>query len=195
MPLHPEGYRFKADFPEAALLVKEADVRMAGVNIGKVKDKELAPDGRADDSRDRAGPPLRPDRPGRPRGPAPEEPPRRDLRGDRRPGSPRAKNLPDGGTLPARSVDQTVQLDEVFRVFDPRDAAGLPGVAPRGGDRHLRHVRRDFNDSLGNAAPFFKGGADVLRPLAEQEVALRRVSATPGACSAPSRARTTACAA
>src|SRR6185295_2083299 len=34
---------------------------------------------------------------------------------------------------------------------------------------------RDFNDSLGNAAPFFTGGADLLRPLAEQEVALRRV--------------------
>jgi phospholipid/cholesterol/gamma-HCH transport system substrate-binding protein len=46
LPLRPEGYRFTADFPEASLLVKEADVRMAGVNIGKVKQKELGPGGR-----------------------------------------------------------------------------------------------------------------------------------------------------
>jgi phospholipid/cholesterol/gamma-HCH transport system substrate-binding protein len=39
LPLRPESYRFKAAFPEASLLVKEADVRMAGVNIGKVKAK------------------------------------------------------------------------------------------------------------------------------------------------------------
>ncbi|HMJ97560.1 MAG TPA: MlaD family protein, partial [Thermoleophilaceae bacterium] len=45
-PLRPEGYRFKAAFPEASLLVKEADVRMAGVNIGKVKQKELSKGGR-----------------------------------------------------------------------------------------------------------------------------------------------------
>jgi ABC-type transporter Mla subunit MlaD len=31
------------------------------------------------------------------------------------------------------------------------------------------------NDSLGNAAPFFENGADVLSPLAHQEVALRRL--------------------
>ena len=31
----------KVAFPEAATLAQEADVRMAGVNIGKVKDKEL----------------------------------------------------------------------------------------------------------------------------------------------------------
>jgi phospholipid/cholesterol/gamma-HCH transport system substrate-binding protein len=47
LPLRPESYRFKAEFPEASLLVKEADVRMAGVNIGKVKSKELGPGGRS----------------------------------------------------------------------------------------------------------------------------------------------------
>ena len=46
LPLRAESYRFKAAFPEASLLVKEADVRMAGVNIGKVKDKQLGPGGR-----------------------------------------------------------------------------------------------------------------------------------------------------
>src|SRR5919112_3940102 len=41
IPLKPEGYRVKVSFPEAATLAEEADVRMAGVNIGKVKTKEL----------------------------------------------------------------------------------------------------------------------------------------------------------
>src|SRR5918911_847153 len=41
IPLRPEGYRFKAEIPEAATLAVEADVRLAGVNVGKVKSKEL----------------------------------------------------------------------------------------------------------------------------------------------------------
>ena len=32
-----------------------------------------------------------------------------------------------------------------------------------------------MNDSLGNAAPFFRDGADVLSPLADQQIALRRL--------------------
>src|SRR4051812_35483199 len=41
IPLKPEGYRMEIHFPEAATLAQEADVRMAGVNIGKVKKKAL----------------------------------------------------------------------------------------------------------------------------------------------------------
>ena len=45
VPLKPEGYRFKVHMPEAATLAVEADVRMAGVNVGKVKKKELQKQG------------------------------------------------------------------------------------------------------------------------------------------------------
>ncbi|MEA2246230.1 MAG: phospholipid/cholesterol/gamma-HCH transport system substrate-binding protein [Solirubrobacteraceae bacterium] len=34
VPLKPQGYRIKVAFPEAAQLGLEADVRIAGVNIG-----------------------------------------------------------------------------------------------------------------------------------------------------------------
>ena len=44
IPLKPESYRFTADFPEAITLQKEADVRIGGVSVGKVKDVGLAPD-------------------------------------------------------------------------------------------------------------------------------------------------------
>src|SRR4051795_2327248 len=38
IPLKPKGYRFHASFGEATQLAKEADVRGAGVSVGKVKD-------------------------------------------------------------------------------------------------------------------------------------------------------------
>ena len=44
VPFKPESYRFTADFPEAITLQKEADVRIGGVSVGKVKELSLAPD-------------------------------------------------------------------------------------------------------------------------------------------------------
>src|SRR4051812_4609109 len=44
-PFKPEGYRFKVAFPEATTLGLEADVRIAGVSVGKVREKELDPKG------------------------------------------------------------------------------------------------------------------------------------------------------
>jgi phospholipid/cholesterol/gamma-HCH transport system substrate-binding protein len=41
IPLSPKGYRFTVHMPEAASLAEQADVRMAGVNVGKVKSKGL----------------------------------------------------------------------------------------------------------------------------------------------------------
>jgi ABC-type transporter Mla subunit MlaD len=66
-------------------------------------------------------------------------------------------------------------LDEVFRVFDPQTRSAFQRWLHEAGIVTSGTFARDFNDSLGNAAPFFEGGADLLRPLAEQEVALRRV--------------------
>jgi phospholipid/cholesterol/gamma-HCH transport system substrate-binding protein len=47
VPFKPQSYRFSADFPEAITLQKEADVRVGGVSVGKVKDLELPPDANA----------------------------------------------------------------------------------------------------------------------------------------------------
>src|SRR5882757_7960251 len=44
VPFKPESYRFTADFPEAITLSKEADVRIGGVSVGKVKEIGLAPE-------------------------------------------------------------------------------------------------------------------------------------------------------
>ena len=37
IPLKPKGYRFTASFTEATQLAQEADVRISGVPVGKVK--------------------------------------------------------------------------------------------------------------------------------------------------------------
>ena len=50
-PLKPKGYRFKVSFGEATQLAHEADVRISGVPVGKVKDIETnARTGRSDAS-------------------------------------------------------------------------------------------------------------------------------------------------
>jgi len=119
LPLRPEGYRFKANFPEAALLAKEADVRIAGVNVGKVKSTELGPGGRTTQATielDDEFAPVKVDTRAMLR--------QKSLLGETyvelSPGQPGSRNLDDGGTLRLANVDETVELDEVFRAFDPR---------------------------------------------------------------------------
>src|SRR5436309_4621028 len=41
IPLAPKRYQLKVDFPEATTLAQEADVRIAGVTVGKVRSKQL----------------------------------------------------------------------------------------------------------------------------------------------------------
>jgi phospholipid/cholesterol/gamma-HCH transport system substrate-binding protein len=174
LPLRPEGYRFKAAFPEASLLVEEADVRLAGVNVGKVKKKELGPGGRTtvvEMEIENRFSPIRSDTRAILR--------QKSLLGETyvelTPGTARAADLEEGGTLPPGSVDETVELDEVFQAFDPETRRNFQEWMHEAGIVSTDEFSRDLSDSLGNAAPFFEGGADLLRPLDEQEVALRRV--------------------
>src|SRR3954454_20506671 len=45
IPLKPKGYEFKIPFKEATSLANEADVRISGVPVGKVKTIKLARNG------------------------------------------------------------------------------------------------------------------------------------------------------
>jgi ABC-type transporter Mla subunit MlaD len=45
VPFKPASYRVSADFPEAITLSKEAEVRISGVTVGKVKELELPESG------------------------------------------------------------------------------------------------------------------------------------------------------
>src|SRR3954451_22356162 len=47
IPLLPKGYRFNTSFGEATQLAKEADVRISGVSVGKVKEIQTQSDERS----------------------------------------------------------------------------------------------------------------------------------------------------
>src|SRR3982751_3871420 len=48
IPLKPKGYRFSTSFGEATQLAKEADVRISGVSVGKVKEIKTTANGRSE---------------------------------------------------------------------------------------------------------------------------------------------------
>jgi phospholipid/cholesterol/gamma-HCH transport system substrate-binding protein len=172
-PLAPKGYRLKAAFPEAALLVNEADVRMAGVVVGKVKSKELAEDG----NRVLAELELEDEF-----APIPENTRailrQKSLLGETyvelSPGSSE-EDLPDGGTLPASQVAETVEFEELFSAFDADTRRAFQEWLQEAGVAVSGDYAQDFNDSLGNLATFADAGADLLGPLDRQRLALRRL--------------------
>ena len=174
LPLKPKGYRFEAAFPEAALLVQQADVRMAGVNVGKVKSTELAPGGRrtlVEIELDDRFAPIKADTRAILR--------QKSLLGETyvelSPGGPNSGELPDGGRLPNGRIEDTVELDKIFSIFDRETTENFKAWMTEAGIAFSGDYGSDVNDALGNAAPFFRGGADLLRPLDEQELALRRL--------------------
>jgi virulence factor Mce-like protein len=179
IPLRAEGYRFHVRFPEAAQLANEADVRISGVNVGKVKSKE--PDTRTGLTDvlieiDDEFAPIPVDTTAILR--------QKTLLGETyielTPGESGTRKLADDGTLPPGSVSPTVELDEIFRAFDPdtrrafrtwMDAQGR-AVGKRG---------RALNDALGNLTPFAEDGEDVIRILERQDGATRGLVRDTGA--------------
>jgi phospholipid/cholesterol/gamma-HCH transport system substrate-binding protein len=174
VPLKPQGYRFKAAFPQAAQLVVEADVRMAGVVVGKVRSKELAPGGRrtlAELEIEEQFAPIPRDTRAILR--------QRSLLGETyvelTPGSPDAPDLSDGDTLSGAQVAQTVQFEDFFGTFDPETRRAFQDWLREAGVAFSGDYGEDFNDSLGNLAGFAEAGADVLDPLDRHDLALRRL--------------------
>jgi len=183
VPLKPQGYRFDVAVPEAPTLAVEADVRIAGVNVGRVKQKELDEGGK----RTLVEVEIK-----EPYAPIPEDTRvilrQKTLLGENylelTPGTPGAPDLPDGGRLEDVQVEPTVELDEIFSALDQptRDAF-------QEWTRELAKAVRDegvspseaLNDALGNLAGFATDGAELLQVLDEQEVAVTRLVRNTGA--------------
>ena len=176
MPLRPEGYRFKAAFPEASLLVEEADVRMAGVNVGKVKGKELAADGRRTIAEIEIDPRFAPIK--------------RDTRAILRqksllgetyvelaPGDAEGARPPRRGP-PARRAGRRTRSSSTrsSAIFDEPhpQRTSRPGCTSRASPP--RAPTRATSTTRSATPPrSSRRGADLLRPLAAQELALRRL--------------------
>jgi phospholipid/cholesterol/gamma-HCH transport system substrate-binding protein len=123
-PFKAKSYEIKIPFREATQLAQQSDVRISGVSVGKVQNIAVSPDGRQAtatiDIYDKYAPiPL-------------------DTRAILRtktllgetyveltPGNGKGRQLADGGTLPVANVAPSVQLDEIFRTFNPRTRAAF----------------------------------------------------------------------
>jgi ABC-type transporter Mla subunit MlaD len=178
IPLKPKGYRLSASFAEASQLATEADVRISGVPVGKVK--QIEPDAKTGRSLvtmelDSKYSPLPSDSKALLR--------QKTLLGETyvelTPGTEQAKKVPEGGRLPAGSVSETVELDEILRTFDPatRDAfrdwmqSQAQAIGGHG---------RDLNDALGNLGPFAEDAAELVDILNRQQPAVRRLISDSG---------------
>jgi virulence factor Mce-like protein len=177
IPFKPNGYRFSTSFREGSQLAQEADVRISGVSVGKVKKVTVRTDGASNVTIE-----IQPRY-----APIP-----RDARAILRqktllgetyveltPGERSSGMLRDGGRLPASQVAPSVQLDQIFRAFDPRTRAAFQdwmqtlavSVAGRG---------RDLSDALGNLAPFARDANTIALILDAQQPEVKRLVANTG---------------
>jgi len=115
-PLEPKGYRFTTSFGEATQLAKEADVRISGVSVGKVKSIATQPDGRSKAviQLDQQYAPI----PKNTRAILRQKTLLGETYVELTPGDRSSGPLPENGTIPASQVSQTVELDEIYRAFD-----------------------------------------------------------------------------
>lgn len=170
-------YRVGAAVPNAFQLVPNADVRQAGVKIGRV----VSIDGNADAAQVK----LELDRD--------QAPIYRDTRLmvrtktlvgenylDLRPGTPRAGAVPEGGTLPLRNAQDAVQLDQILSALDGRTRASVR--------RNLRELGvgvggagPELNRLFGAARPTVADGGRLMAILRAQRVQVARLVDDTGA--------------
>jgi virulence factor Mce-like protein len=178
VPLKPKGYRFHTSFAEAGQLALEADVRISGVPVGKVK--KITPDkktGRADvviqlQSR---YVPLPSDARAILR--------QKTLLGETyvelTPGHRSARPIAEGGLLPASQVSDTVELDEILRAFDPKTRAAFQDWMQSQAQAISGHGQ-DLNDALGNLGPFADDTADIVDILNREQPAVTQLVSNMG---------------
>ena len=175
-PLAPKGYQFNVGFRQSSQLAEQADVRISGVPVGRVTKIQLG-----DDHSTRATIQLD----------ARYAPAHVDMRAILRtktllgetyvelsPGTTTAKPIPEGGTLPEAQVAASVNLDEIFRAFDPETRKGFQNWM-QGMASGLRGRSKDLSNAFGNFVPFTENADDLMVLLDDQSGDVRRaVSST-----------------
>ena len=173
LPLSPEGYRIKAQMPESALLVKEADVRMAGLDIGRVKNLSLERDGGnlVEMEIDSEFAPLPKDVKAILR--------QKSLLGqiyiELTPGTRDGPKLDDGEQIKEEAIVEPVELDEIISLFDEETRKNFQGWI-REISLAIENGRgEDLSNAIGNLDDFAAAGSNLLKILDDQEPALRRL--------------------
>jgi len=164
-PLKPKQYQVIASFPEATTLAQEADVRISGVKVGRVVSKSQ------DGTRTKVTMAIQPQY-------APVRSTTRAILRQKTllgetyveltPALRSAPVIKDGGTIPNAQISSTVQLDEIFRAFDPPTRAAFRTWFDQQG-RAFSNRGADLNAALGNLDPFVNDATDILKILNQQK--------------------------
>jgi virulence factor Mce-like protein len=174
VPFNSQGYRFQAAFPYAQELATPADVRIAGVTVGKVVQTTL------DSSGNRTLVTMQMNRQ--------YAPIRRDTKAILRiktilgetyveltPGSPNSPPLADGGRLPNSQVVPAVQIDDIFNALDAPTRKAFQ-VWQQSLAQSINGNDQNLNNVLGNLPTFAADATDILQVLDVEHAAVVRLT-------------------
>ena len=178
VPLSPSGYRMYVAFPNAASLADQADVRISGVDVGKVVSTRL------DTSTDRTVAaidifPQYAPRPVDTRAILRQKSALGEVYVELSPGNPRGRMLPDGGTLPAGGVEKNVPFSDLLSTFDPATRRALGTWLTQQG-RALSNGGRALNDALFELTPLTAHAGALLAVVHDEQAAANAVIADGG---------------
>jgi len=166
VPLQAKGYRISAPFPEATTLANESDVRISGVKVGEVKTKDLNLKGNATKVVMEIEPKYAP-LPVDTRAILRQKTLLGETYVELTPGDRSGDKIPDGGSLEPGAIGDTVQLDEIFRSFDPQTRHAFQTWFDQQG-KAVGARGADINAALGNLAPFAEDANTLLEILNDQ---------------------------
>jgi phospholipid/cholesterol/gamma-HCH transport system substrate-binding protein len=174
-PFRAKPYQLKIPFSEATQLAEQSDVRISGVNVGKVGAINLSPNGKQAlatiDVDDRYAP-LPTDTRAILR--------TKTLLGETyvelTPGDGSGPQLQDGSTLPEANVAQSVQVDEIFRTFDAKTRAAFQSWMQEAAVA-INGRGQDLSYALGEFEPTFSEFDRLFRVLDTQRLAVKQLFA------------------
>jgi phospholipid/cholesterol/gamma-HCH transport system substrate-binding protein len=176
VPLKPEGYRIEVPVDEGTQLAVESDVRISNVSVGKVKSIELANSG---PNRDLGVATIEIDSryapiPANTRAMLRQKTLLGETYVELTQGDRDGPKLAEGASLPRAQVQPSVQLDEIFRTFDPRTRAAfqtwMQELAIASSGRGA-----DLSAAIANLAPFAEDTNRLLRVLDTQQGAVQQL--------------------
>jgi phospholipid/cholesterol/gamma-HCH transport system substrate-binding protein len=162
-PFAGQGYVLKAEFNQAVELGTQADVRISGVNVGKVISVQL--DHRTGLTRavmeisSRFAP-----RPADTQAMLRAKTLLGETYIELTPGSRSGPKLRDGATIPRAHIAPTVQLDQILSTFDPKTRHAFQVWFQQGG-RALTNRGQNLNEALAQLYPFATHVQAVLAVL------------------------------
>jgi phospholipid/cholesterol/gamma-HCH transport system substrate-binding protein len=172
-PFKAKSYQIKVPFTEASQLAEQSDVRISGVDVGKVESIELGPGGKeavALLNIDDKYAPL----PQKTRAMLRTKTLLGETYVELSPGNKNEPTLPEDSTLPTAQVTESVQLDEIFQAFDPKTRAAFQSwmqeaaVAIEGQGQNLSYA-------IGNFDPTFTEFENLFRVLNSQKLAVSKL--------------------